>query len=171
MRRSGCCTAGLALDWRSDELDRAAALGYAAAVERLLDITSLDRAANAVPGPVFDPTAPDRARSAQAQIRAEGWRVIDREKTVLREWWLNRMMVAEFPLREKLALFWHDHFATSFDKVLWPYQMHRQQMIFRTEGWGNTAQLAWVWQWPRSTMRRRENSASCGSTVRATLPA
>lgn len=32
-------------------------------------------------------------------------------------WWLYRMMYTPHPLREKMTLFWHNHFATSFAKV------------------------------------------------------
>jgi uncharacterized protein (DUF1800 family) len=34
-----------------------------------------------------------------------------------RAWWLYRMLYTPHPLREKLALFWHNHFATSNAKV------------------------------------------------------
>src|SRR5262245_29819782 len=33
-------------------------------------------------------------------------------------WWLYRMLHGGHPLREKLTLFWHNHFATSDSKVL-----------------------------------------------------
>ncbi len=32
-------------------------------------------------------------------------------------WWLSRMRQSPSPLQEKMALFWHNHFATSFAKV------------------------------------------------------
>src|SRR5262249_30630281 len=35
----------------------------------------------------------------------------------LRAWWLHRMLYSPDPLREKLTLFWHNHFATSNAKV------------------------------------------------------
>jgi uncharacterized protein (DUF1800 family) len=35
----------------------------------------------------------------------------------LSAWWLDRMLRTNHPLREKLALFWHNHFATSNIKV------------------------------------------------------
>lgn len=35
----------------------------------------------------------------------------------LRDWWLYRMLYTPHPLREKLTLFWHNHFATSNAKV------------------------------------------------------
>jgi uncharacterized protein (DUF1800 family) len=34
-----------------------------------------------------------------------------------RAWWLYRMLYTPHPLREKLTLFWHNHFATSNNKV------------------------------------------------------
>src|SRR5437868_5012137 len=34
-----------------------------------------------------------------------------------RAWWLMRMLYTPHPLREKLTLFWHNHFATSNSKV------------------------------------------------------
>src|SRR5271165_3985570 len=35
----------------------------------------------------------------------------------LRAWWLYCMLHSGHPLREKLTLFWHNHFATSVSKV------------------------------------------------------
>jgi len=35
----------------------------------------------------------------------------------LAAWWLDRMLKTAHPLREKLTLFWHNHFATSHAKV------------------------------------------------------
>lgn len=32
-------------------------------------------------------------------------------------WWISRLLITKKPLREKLTLFWHDHFATSAEKV------------------------------------------------------
>jgi beta-lactamase regulating signal transducer with metallopeptidase domain len=34
------------------------------------------------------------------------------------QWWAERMMLTKRPLQEKLTLFWHDHFATSNEKVM-----------------------------------------------------
>src|SRR5262245_59703757 len=35
----------------------------------------------------------------------------------LQAWWLHRMTTTPHPLREKMTLFWHNHFATSLVKV------------------------------------------------------
>ena len=37
------------------------------------------------------------------------------EMIELRGWWLQRMAGGPRPLQEKLVLFWHGHFATSFE--------------------------------------------------------
>jgi uncharacterized protein (DUF1800 family) len=48
------------------------------------------------------------------------------------KWWLDRMVRTRKPLLEKMVLFWHDHFATSFDKdgIDVP-KMARQNELFR----------------------------------------
>jgi Protein of unknown function (DUF1800) len=38
------------------------------------------------------------------------------------------------PLREKLTLFWHSHFATSIQKVRQPRLMYQQNELLRTAG-------------------------------------
>lgn len=50
--------------------------------------------------------------------------------------WLDRMVGGRAPLAEKLALFWHGHFATSDAKVQDGSLMWRQYRTFRTRGAG-----------------------------------
>jgi uncharacterized protein (DUF1800 family) len=59
----------------------------------------------------------------------------------LQQWWLERMKNSEAPLREKMALFWHDHFATSVQKVRQPYLLLRQNQTFRENALGNFRKL------------------------------
>ena len=59
----------------------------------------------------------------------------------LQAWWLFRMQRAEFPLREKLTLFWHGHFATSFRKVENMRLMHRQNETLRQNSLGDFRDL------------------------------
>jgi len=49
----------------------------------------------------------------------------------LKAWWLFRMLFTPDPLREKLALMWHNHFATSNLKVQDLGIMLRQNELFR----------------------------------------
>jgi hypothetical protein len=54
----------------------------------------------------------------------------------LRGWWLYAMLHGGHPLREKLTLFWHNHFATSIVKVHSPELMFRQNVLLRTHALG-----------------------------------
>jgi hypothetical protein len=54
----------------------------------------------------------------------------------VRGWWLYVMLNGGHPLREKLALFWHNHFATSVVKVISPTLMFRQNQLLRKHALG-----------------------------------
>jgi len=56
-------------------------------------------------------------------------------------WWLDRMLKSQAPLREKMTLFWHDHFATSAQKVREPILLVRQNQLFRSHAMGNFKKL------------------------------
>ncbi len=60
----------------------------------------------------------------------------------LRAWWVYRMVRTRVPLREKLTLFWHGHFATSNEKVENTHLMHRQVETIRRLALGNFRELA-----------------------------
>jgi hypothetical protein len=62
----------------------------------------------------------------------------------LEAWWCYRMMKSETPLREKLTLFWHGHFATSVQKVEDAYLMHLQNEKIRQRAWGSFPELVWA---------------------------
>jgi len=60
----------------------------------------------------------------------------------LRRWWIYRMMFTKRPLVEKLALFWHGHFATSNSgKINNSFLMYQQNMTFRKYGLGKFEDL------------------------------
>jgi uncharacterized protein (DUF1800 family) len=59
----------------------------------------------------------------------------------LREDWMTRMSQTTRPLQEKLALFWHGHFATSVQKVKISYFMWKQLDLFRRLGHGSYEKL------------------------------
>jgi uncharacterized protein (DUF1800 family) len=59
----------------------------------------------------------------------------------LRSWWLYCMLQGGHPLREKLTLFWHNHFATSLVKVQDPNLMFRQNCLLRTLALGRFGPL------------------------------
>jgi len=57
------------------------------------------------------------------------------------QWWAQRMLTTHRPLEEKLALFWHGHFATSDEKVRDYRKMLQQLDLFRKNGNGNFRDL------------------------------
>ena len=59
----------------------------------------------------------------------------------LGNWWADRMLTTNRPLEEKMALFWHGHFATSEDKVRDYRKMLKQLQLFQTQGLGNFRSL------------------------------
>jgi uncharacterized protein (DUF1800 family) len=59
----------------------------------------------------------------------------------LRGWWLLRMTQTAFPLRARVALYWHNHFATSFAKVQSSAMMLQQLRTFERHGLGRFEDL------------------------------
>ena len=57
------------------------------------------------------------------------------------QWWAKRMLVTHRPLQEKLALFWHGHFATSDVKVRDYRRLLKQLELFWRHGNGNFRDL------------------------------
>ena len=53
------------------------------------------------------------------------------------QWWAERMVFSDTPLTEKMALFWHGHFATNEDKVRDYRKMLKQLQLFQSQGLGN----------------------------------
>lgn len=57
-------------------------------------------------------------------------------------WWLDRMVAAEHPWEEKRTLLWHNHWATSIQKVKSGAAMLRQNETLRRLGGGDFRALA-----------------------------
>jgi uncharacterized protein (DUF1800 family) len=60
----------------------------------------------------------------------------------LKAWWIDRILDGPSPLQEKLALFWHGHFATSAQKVLRCWHNFELNALFRRRAAGNFKALA-----------------------------
>ncbi|AOW08082.1 DUF1800 domain-containing protein [Flavobacterium gilvum] len=55
----------------------------------------------------------------------------------LKAWWIEQIASNEFPLREKMTLFWHNHFVTSSQKVKINYWLFQNNQLYREEAFGN----------------------------------
>jgi uncharacterized protein (DUF1800 family) len=79
---------------------------------------------------------------AQRKEKMREVRMMENEHILdLRRWWLDRMMNGPAPLLEKMALFWHGHFATGVEKVKDAYWMWLQNDTLRRNALGNFTTL------------------------------
>ena len=111
------------------------------------------------PFPVSRPAATDRAKetgeSMGVKVKPAGNRrlqpVADKffywlrasrlETHRMSYWWANRMLVTERPLEEKMALFWHGHFANSEEKIRDYRKLLKQIQLLQDKGTGNFRDL------------------------------
>src|SRR5262245_22217621 len=108
----------------SQEIQQAVTNGLEAAVEDL-----------------FDDAESEEAEFQDTFKRISGSFIEFGDAGALQAWWCYRMMKTNVPLREKLTLFWHGHFATSIAKVEDTYLMHKQIETIRSHAWGNLRDL------------------------------
>ncbi len=52
-------------------------------------------------------------------------------------WWMEKMMSEEFPLREKMTCFWHNHFVATYQKVKVNHWIFEHNQILRENAFGN----------------------------------
>lgn len=152
------------------EIDEFAAMSPQAAVQRLVysknipnDLPAFDHSgvhdAGLEPFPPSRPAATDLAKetgeSMGIRVKPSGnrrlqpvankffyWLRASRlETNRVAYWWANRMLATHRPLEEKMALFWHGHFATSEEKVRDYRKMLKQNELFRAQGTGNFRDL------------------------------
>jgi uncharacterized protein (DUF1800 family) len=125
----------------SSELDRMTEAGYENAVDQLVaGLTSPDTAGDSVPVPALAPYQRP-AQGADLQQRQAAAGQARAGLVALQDWWVERMIATSTPLREKLTLFWHGHFATGASKVRDPKLMYLQNDLFRRLGAGSFEQL------------------------------
>jgi uncharacterized protein (DUF1800 family) len=65
------------------------------------------------------------------EMRQQAQRTDRQQMNDIRQWWLARMIQTARPLEEKLTLFWHGHFATSYRSVEDSYHLFQQNRMFR----------------------------------------
>ena len=84
---------------------------------------------------------------ALAQLRLRQQQAERNDRRQMREiqkWWLARMISSPRPFEEKMTLFWHGHFATSFRTIENSYHMYMQNQLFRTHAAGNFGKLLYA---------------------------
>jgi len=124
---------------RPDELDHYTSLGVQRSVDYLTNYDGVvDAADQSFPPPDLsaDYTAPLPAAQRTTATQKQQGHLRGQAKIAIQEWWLNRMLSTTVPLREKMTLFWHGHFATAISKSPAPFMLQQNQ-LFRSMALGN----------------------------------
>jgi uncharacterized protein (DUF1800 family) len=85
--------------------------------------------------------SPEEAEKARRESQRMEQRESREHALEAQGWWFRRMLETQAPLREKMTLFWHDHFPTSFQKVRQPVLLFRQNELFRRHALGSFKEL------------------------------
>jgi uncharacterized protein (DUF1800 family) len=101
-----------------------------------------DPGAVATPMPM-PPTPHGPGKGASVADRKEFNQRVNQQLTGLSDWWLRRMVAVHQPIHEKLTLLWHNHFATSAEKVRSASDMAAQNHKLRTQSLGDFRTLAY----------------------------
>jgi uncharacterized protein (DUF1800 family) len=97
-----------------------------------------ESASTASPKWVDSPIIPASKYKDMSREEREEERKLNVERAFdLREWWFREMLATPSPLTEKMTLFWHNHFATSQQKVRHSTLMYRQNVMLRQHALGN----------------------------------
>ncbi len=109
-------------------------------------IAELDAGEKAGPGPTLErllngaPEADDFTRTS-AFMASERSMPPGAPQGRLSAWWLDRMLKSAHPLREKMTLFWQNHFATSNAKVMNARYMLGQYQLVQKHSLGSFSEL------------------------------
>ena len=105
--------------------------------------------------PAVTDTAKEKGEALGIKVKASGNRrlqpIVDEffywlrasalETNRVAYWWANRMLTSPRPLQEKMALFWHGHFASNEAKVRDYRKLLAQLELFQKQGLGNFRDL------------------------------
>lgn len=125
----------------AQEVAEIAPLTQAQAVDLLLNVPST---VAQTPAPIWvnEPIPSLSQRRAMSELERSGERkmqVIYAQD--LGAWWMQEMLNTPTPLRERMTLFWHNHFVSGEKKVKSARLMYQQNVLLRQHALGNFAQL------------------------------
>ena len=125
------------------QVDVAAAKGYAAAVEDVLnypDVPASD--APDVPEIPAQKTVKEGASADEIAVSMKTRNeAINTGFQAVTAWWASRLRTSPTPLQENLTLFWHNHFVSAADKVRYPNLLLGQNQLLRAKGAGKFEDL------------------------------
>ena len=121
-----------------DDVNFFAALSFKKAIKELFN------ADDATPAPPLNNYNDDKYTDEEIAL-GQSWVTatkqsgmnIGRRKNSLRSWWLGLMLNQKRSLREKMVLFWHNHFSTEMNKVDNPIFSYKHNALLRQYALGN----------------------------------
>lgn len=123
-----------------EEIAEVVALGREAAVERLLADAHGPGEPVYAPWPLVRPGMPPPPLGAADSLEpGEGaieWQDYLREMGEYLDAWVNSMVEGRDPLRDRMAIFWHNHFVSGFTQVGDAHAMVLQANFLRAHGMG-----------------------------------
>ena len=136
LRRSGFGVTG-------PEVDAAVTRDWPGYVDAMLGPNpDADPGAVATPMPTLEAPHPP-GKNATPAARKQFNQELSEQQSVLSDWWLRRMVAVQQPVHEKLTLLWHNHFATSAQKVRAAAYLAAQNQKLRTLSLGDFRTLAY----------------------------
>jgi len=135
------------------EVDAVVSQDWPSHVDAMLSANpDADPGAIATPVPALDvPRAPGKGATPAA--RRQYNQQLSEQQRVLSDWWVRRMVSVGQPVHEKLTLLWHNHFATSAQKVRVAAHMAAQNQKLRTLSLGDFRTLAYAMLTDAATLR------------------
>lgn len=107
------------------------------AVEALIAAARKNTPRNRTPEFTLQPVTP----AQPGQMSPESNQAFRREQASfgleIKTWWLREMLTTPNPLAERMVLFWHNHFATSQQKVVRVHPLWNQHQLFRQHALGS----------------------------------
>jgi uncharacterized protein (DUF1800 family) len=117
------------------EFKAALANGLSATKSALLTVPDVDLGAAKVAEPNITNLGQRPAQKTDAYIAFSI--ALRQQSKDLVLWWLDRMVLSDHSLTERMTWFWHGHWATSISKINFAYPMYLQNQTLRKNSLGN----------------------------------
>jgi uncharacterized protein (DUF1800 family) len=89
------------------------------------------------------PPFPDMGQApTDPTANAAYWQEVYDQSISVAMWWMDRMVLADYPFIERMTWFWHGHWATSISKVSYALPMKIQNETLRSHALGNFADMS-----------------------------
>lgn len=120
---------------RPGEFKAALTNGLSATKTALLSVPTADIAAAQITEPNITNLGPRPGQNTNALIEFNI--ALRQQARDLPMWWLDRMVLSDHALTERMTWFWHGHWATSISKINFAYPMYLQNKTLRKYALGN----------------------------------